>query len=1292
MRGFKKLAAIFMLVPFILGMGSDVAKASTGLHDAVSGGTATEYAFTADENETELVSLNRAFTITGNGWNYTGQGTETTHQEEGLYLDSGANLNVSNLTVGDFYYGIRLTDDDSAKTAPAVNLEDVTLTQNKYGIYINGNRGSVTVNAGKTVETAGDVTISSDESGSYAVFEQVADAVAAGTSVNITGKTVTLAGYKGGINNSYKTRTDINAASVIINSYNGIGIDTDDELLMSGGSEVAQGSGGGVVNITAAGTGDTDGITITTDSGALIAKEGGSRINLFAAKKIDIAADAAEGGIVAARNDGRINLSAEEIKVSVEGNSVALCALGEGSEINLSAAKKIEIIGNGDDGSINIMTRSVSSSGPSDGTVTLSADEINLSNAGRSVYMLGGGTVNINSARSTGTTKITPNQDDGMIAIQILDAGTVNIGGAAAEINSGAYESHVGAYVAVLNAGGMLNFSAGKTILGGAVFGGESVSESAEMGTTNVTAGELIINNNIFGQNELNLSGDAVLNMQTETPVINGVTENDRVTAGTFSASDNASLKLDVNIGADAGAAEVIPESDKIFVNTKATGTITLKDGSINLFGTHTDAQWALDTSKQVQYLDGAGLAASDMLIGNSYAYASGGYGYTFSQAQEGGSDKIGFMDIKKGVIVYTLPEIIQGSTADAGKYDDYTLSANETTADDTPLGTLNNTYRASGNKEFTINGAGYALTGANDSATGAALQDNGVTVNADDTLNIKNITMKNFDVAATVNTGGILTMDKVTFEGTAGDADVINDGTLSMGEVAFDKGVKGKGVLNLNNSFVNETAIEQGTINVMNGVVLDNKGTITADVVNKGTITTDAGNISGSVENSNLLTFTGGTFAKNYTSTGTTNFKGKTTFNGAVSLANSTVSFYLDGFKAGDTIVTSDKAVALEGAEIELYQITDTDHKLTKDGDKITLVSKVEGYGYTEDDPNFVDVQGGLVEDTYGVYQSADGALEAAFLESGIIDETKSFSEARLAGSAAINSASDLVAGQAIDSAASGDTWQAFAAIGGSHGRYNTSSHVDLNSLNVAAGLSKKVKDNVTLGIFVEGGNGRYTTYNEFEEGDVRADGDINYFGGGVFAKVEGKKTAKGQLHGEASFRAGHTTSDYNSENFDEDETIRFDTSNAYLGAHIGVGYKWNVKDGSNVDTYVKYLWNRQNSDSPTIAGEKFELDAINSHRLRMGFRYNSKENDKGIKFYGGLAYEYEFDGVAKGHMGEYALLEPDYKGGSGIAEIGLKYDKANNPWKVELGLTGATGKRDSIGVNLGATYEFGK
>ncbi|MBQ0054679.1 MAG: hypothetical protein KBS54_00825, partial [Synergistaceae bacterium] len=297
-------------------------------------------------------------------------------------------------------------------------------------------------------------------------------------------------------------------------------------------------------------------------------------------------------------------------------------------------------------------------------------------------------------------------------------------------------------------------------------------------------------------------------------------------------------------------------------------------------------------------------------------------------------------------------------------------------------------------------------------------------------------------DVTAEAAIATVLTVDTAGELTTSADnlgGDVTNSGTLNLTAGTLAKAISGEGTTKITGDVTAEAAIATA---------------LTVDTT--GELTTSADNLGGDVTNSGIVNFTGGTLAKNYTSTGTTNFKDKTTFSGEVSLTNSTVNFYLDGFKAGDTIVTSDKAVALDNAEIGLYQIIDTEHKLTQKGDKITLISSAEGYGYTEEAPNLIDVQGGMVEDTYGVYQSTTGALEAAYIESGLIDQTKSFSEARLAGSAAINSASDLVASAVIENAtAEAKDWEAFAAIQGSHSRYETGSHIDLNSTNVAAGLS---------------------------------------------------------------------------------------------------------------------------------------------------------------------------------------------------------------------------------------------
>ena len=605
--------------------------------------------------------------------------------------------------------------------------------------------------------------------------------------------------------------------------------------------------------------------------------------------------------------------------------------------------------------------------------------------------------------------------------------------------------------------------------------------------------------------------------------------------------------------------------------------------------------------------------------------------------------------------------------TADAT--DGTTLTGAVTVKENATLATANEfTLKGDNTVDGTVTGDALTIAGGTTTVNETGSIENDVTIQTAGTVKAEGKIAN-----ATVKEGGTLELNADKY-GAAGGVEnpALNGGTFRFTGGTLAKAVTGEGTTKIAGNVTAEA-------DIATELTVDTAGELTAS----------ADSLKNNVTNSGIVNFTGGTLAKNYTSTGTTNFKGKTKFSGAVSLANSTVNFYLDGFAKGDTIVETGETIDLADTTVKLTQ-TEKGYKLAK-GETITLITKAGNYNGEEE----IEARGATGEElykyTYGVGIEND-ALMLSYLDQGVADQTKSFSEARLGASAALNSASDLVAGQAIDSASSSGSWEAFAAVQGSHNRYETGSHIDLNSTNVAAGLSKKVKDNITLGLFVEGGNGRYTTENEFEDGNVRADGDVNYFGGGVFAKVEGKKTAKGQLHGEASFRAGHMSSDYNSETFNPGESTRFDTSNAYMGAHAGLGYKWSLKDNSNIDTYVKYLWNRQNSDTPTIAGEQFDLDAINSHRLRAGFRYNGKENENGVKFFGGLAYEYEFDGTAKGHMGEYALLEPDFKGGSGMAELGIKYHKANSLWKVELGVTGYTGKRDSIGANLSAWYEFGK
>ena len=225
---------------------------------------------------------------------------------------------------------------------------------------------------------------------------------------------------------------------------------------------------------------------------------------------------------------------------------------------------------------------------------------------------------------------------------------------------------------------------------------------------------------------------------------------------------------------------------------------------------------------------------------------------------------------------------------------------------------------------------------------------------------------------------------------------------------------------------------------------------------------------------------------------------------------------------------------------------------------------------------------------------------------------------------------------------------------------------------------------------MLVEGGFGHYNSFNETFSGDVSAKGDINYFGVGLFAKHDFDVTARGNAYVDGSIRIGHANRDYASENVVQGSSTSYSAGSGYMSAHATAGYKWNVTKETKLDAYVKYLWARQSGDTVQAAGSTIDFDALNSHRLRAGFRFTQDINEC-VKRYAGLAYEYEFDAKAGGTVDGYAMESPELKGGSVMGELGVKFKPSKtSPWDFNFALQGFTGKRESIGAVLGAKYEF--
>ena len=318
--------------------------------------------------------------------------------------------------------------------------------------------------------------------------------------------------------------------------------------------------------------------------------------------------------------------------------------------------------------------------------------------------------------------------------------------------------------------------------------------------------------------------------------------------------------------------------------------------------------------------------------------------------------------------------------------------------------------------------------------------------------------------------------------------------------------------------------------------------------------------------------------------------------------------------------------------------------------------------------------------------------------------DQTKSLVETRAATTAMINSAADLLtdngfraAEEAISAqnlsakvasvaanAVTNNGFQMWAAQGGSSMRLNSGSYVDAKGWNLNLGFAKQKvagRNTLTYGPMIEYGRGSYDSY---LDGGTHGDGSMDYLGLGVMAK---SKNESG-LYVEGSLRAGRVKSDY-SGNIDN-TGITYDSSSTYYGIHLGVGQEKELKGGDTIDTYAKYFYSHQASDTVKIStGETYEFDAVDSHRIRIGARYTKKLSG-GSAFYTGLAYEYEFGSEAGATFDGYSTPSPSLKGSTGILELGYRFAPKNERVSYGVNLMGMTGKRKGISGGVQINWAF--
>ena len=315
---------------------------------------------------------------------------------------------------------------------------------------------------------------------------------------------------------------------------------------------------------------------------------------------------------------------------------------------------------------------------------------------------------------------------------------------------------------------------------------------------------------------------------------------------------------------------------------------------------------------------------------------------------------------------------------------------------------------------------------------------------------------------------------------------------------------------------------------------------------------------------------------------------------------------------------------------------------------------------------------------------------LDYKITDVGLNDQVNVVNEGRAASAAFLNQSDELIS-EALAGLNLEDKYgfETFAMVYGNDSRYGTNSDLSINGWSglVGVGSNNKTKaGDFAWAAFFENGAGNYDISTTMNGITMEGDGSTVYNGGGIAARLTGENG----VYGEASLRAGLLKNDLENGLLGADNNkYGYESESNYYGMHIGIGKIFKLENGASVDTYAKYYHSTVKDDSFTIDGDEFEMDDINSDRLRLGIRYN-QGMDRTFNVYYGAAWEYEFNGESNGYAQGHKMEETSLKGSTVIGELGVVIQPENSPWSFDAKVKGYGGQRDGYSGSILATYHF--
>lgn len=399
------------------------------------------------------------------------------------------------------------------------------------------------------------------------------------------------------------------------------------------------------------------------------------------------------------------------------------------------------------------------------------------------------------------------------------------------------------------------------------------------------------------------------------------------------------------------------------------------------------------------------------------------------------------------------------------------------------------------------------------------------------------------------------------------------------------------------------------------------------------------------------------------------------------------------EGIKAGDSILSFNSGISattsMDMSNVTKIEVVITPGNKINEGEQVNIMrcsNGIDGFDPTQSTGQY----NGLIQNIESIVElKCDGKNIIATLKEKKVEvrpEVKSYSESRVGVIGFTNQVGDVLIGRGVEEISRSMEEKGIMSfgvleIGGN--KYDTGggSDIRISGYIGLAGIGKTIEgtsgDKVTLGLFCEYGKGEYQTLSKIGIDKVKAEGNMNCIGAGVLGKWEVSKVER--ICVEGSFRLGNAKTDYNTDGIvitDGPKEIKYEYSGLYYGGHIGVGYKYEIKENIAIEFYVKYILAKQKEKGAKIIDEEIKFEGVSTQRLRLGGRWEyevkrikEKKTDKiNIKLYMGTSVEEDLDGEIKAIVGNMPIEGVKLKGITVRGEMGIRMEIAKK-WGVEVG-----------------------